>query len=87
MNRHIGEALSLYILKANGKIVTCTTVQRVTSDDDLLPATQNMMAVYDRNVVGHIDCKSATIEIDKETSIAHILDADEPDDEDNFFCM
>ena len=68
VNRHVGKALSLYILKANDKIITCTTVQRVTSDDALLPAIQKLMAKFDSNVVGRLDSKLLTIEIDKEIS-------------------
>ena len=82
VNRHVGEALSSYVLRANGKIVTCTTVQRVTDLDVLLPATQRLMALFDKEVVGHLDSKTAAIKIEDEVSAARILDAEEPEDDD-----
>ena len=82
VNRHVGEALSSYILRANGKIVTCTTVQRVTEEDVLVPATQKLMAKFDAEVVDRLDSKSAKIKIDDEISAARILDAEDPEDDD-----
>ena len=54
MNCHVGQALSSHILKANGQIVTSTTVQNVTADDALLPSAQNLMTAFDANVNSYL---------------------------------
>ena len=52
-NRNVGQALASYVLKANGQIITSTTVQNVTVEDALLPPTQRLMSVHDANVGGY----------------------------------
>ena len=37
VSHHIGQALSSYMLKGNGQIITSTTIQHVISKDILLP--------------------------------------------------
>ena len=77
VNRHVGQALSSHILKANGKIIMSTTVQNVTVEDALLPSMQKLMSAHDANVNSYLDCNTKIIPIDDKICAAHILDAPE----------
>ena len=84
VNRHVGQALSLHILKGDGRIITSTTVQNVTQKDALLPAVQDMMRSFDSHANNYLTTKSSTLAIDAEIDAAMILDADKPDNDDDF---
>ena len=84
VNCHIGQALSSYILKGNGKIITSTTVQNVTSKDASLPSTQKLMRIFDENVDNYLSTKSSKLTIDEEIDAARILDAEDPNNDDDF---
>ncbi len=81
-NRNVGQALASYVLKANGQIITSTTVQNVTVEDALLPPTQRLMKIHDANVGGYLDRGTSTASIDDEVDAARVLDA--PDEEFSF---
>ena len=84
VNRHVGQALSLYILKGNGKVITSTTVQNIMQEDASLPAVQNMIGLFDSHINDYLTTKSSKLTIDEEILAARILDAAEPDNDDNF---
>ena len=77
VSHHVGQALSSHILKANGQIVTSTTVQNVTVEDALIPSTQKLMAEHDANVNAYLDRNTKIVAIDDEICAARILDAPE----------
>ena len=77
VNHHVGEALSSHILKANGQIITSTTVQNVTVEDALLPATQTLMEQFDANVDSYLDRNNKKIPVGDKVPDDRILDSKE----------
>ena len=67
--------MSSYVLKANGKIVTSTTVQNFTVEDALVPSIKNLIAQNESNVNAYLDRNTTIASIDDEVDAARILDA------------
>ena len=86
VNHYSGEALSSYVLKANGKITTCTTVQALTADEVKVPAYQKLMVSYDENVPRILDVKHMTVKIDDEVDDIRRLHHVDPAEEILFSC-
>ena len=75
VNRNVDQALSSYVLKANGKIVTSTTVQNVTVEDALSPSAKNLMTQHDDYINSYLNRNTTIASIDDKVDAARILDA------------
>ena len=64
VNHHCQEALSSHVLKANGRIVTCTTVQALTADDLKVPNFIKLMEQHVRDAHAFLTIKNSAVRID-----------------------
>ena len=64
VNHSCQEALSSHILKANGEVVTCTTVQALTKDDLAVPNYKFMMERHVAQSNKKLTIRDSTVKID-----------------------
>ena len=74
INHYCKEAMSSFVLKSNGQIVTCTTVQALTKDDLAIPAYVKLMEQHVRSSHKALDIKNAVLKQPDKVDVSRLLD-------------